>query len=159
MNLRELGDSFFCDNMKKFVSDEPYMSFVIMSAIVEFIGKCMKCREDFSMKGCSKQDFCHAINNLEELSKYKVFNTENSNHLYDHLRCGMVHSMIPQSDVVLSDSSNNLKEKIVGAKDFYSDLQRAWEEIQQNNSIGAYLSKKKAVDINNNLTGSTLSNI
>ena len=42
LSLKELGDSFFCDDMNDFVKKQPYMSFVIMSAMLEFLGKCYR---------------------------------------------------------------------------------------------------------------------
>lgn len=167
MTIQEVGDSFFCDELKQLVDEKPYMAFVIMASILEFIGKCYHKHPDFQKRRKSKNDYFVAINELESLEKYSVFNyppdnngqVPNNNYLYTNLRCGMVHAFLPEGDIILAPSENDLSKKIVGAQELYTDLHNAWEEIKQNADIASYLNENFALNVAGELSGSTSTNV
>lgn len=133
INLKQLGDSFFNIDFERFIDSQPYMSFVVMAGIIEFMGKCIQKRSDFLESGHSEGDYYYVINNVTALSKYDKFNYNyknksgkgmDSNYLYKVVRCGMVHAFIPKETIYLSDKDNDLSNKIVSAKELYSDLKK-----------------------------------
>ena len=167
MTIQEVGNSFFCNELGQLVDKKPYMAFVIMSSILEFIGKCYSKRPDFQQTGYSKNDYYDAINKLDSLEKYRVFNyppdnngqAPNNNYLYTHLRCGMLHAFLPDGDIILAPSENDLSKKIVGARELYTDLQKAWEEIKQNAKIASSINGNLALNVAGELSGSTSTNV
>ena len=86
--LKEVGDSFFSDNVKHLVEEEPYWSFVLLSAMIEFMGKCYSIAKgldsrtsikDMQKSGLSETDFYNSINQITALKKYKIFNYKKKN--------------------------------------------------------------------------------
>lgn len=164
INLKQLGDSFFNIDFERFIDSQPYMSFVVMAGIIEFMGKCIQKRSDFHKSGHSEKDFSSVFEIVTSLNKYQKLNKNDKaksskdkdcNYLYKAVRCGMVHAFIPKENIYLSDKDNDLSNSIVGAKELYSDLKNAWKEICMRTDVKDYLSKKEAIQIQGNVSGST----
>ncbi len=153
MSLLEFGDNLFCDDLRNIVHNHPYLSFVLLSATLEYIGKCLSSDKDIFKQGQSEKNCYNAINSILALSKYKKFNRckangkKNTNLLYTELRCGMVHSLVPKTGVILSDNKNELEKNVVGCKDLYEDLCNAWKEIKGNEAICSFLTGTKCLRI------------
>lgn len=161
MSLKEVGDSFFNEHVEKFIIEQPFLSFVILSSMIEFMGKCYKCRKDFHESGHSKEDYYDAINNLQFLQKYIVFNygdtKDKCNHMYKWLRCGMLHAFLPKEGIKLASGNNDLNNKIVGAKELYTDIKNAWDEIKKDSDILNYINNTTAIIVYDNTSGQTAS--
>ena len=161
MSLKDVGDSFFCanDDLERLVQNQPYMSFVIMSSLIEFIGKCYKRRLDFQTQYKSKEDYFDVINNLESLKKYREFNKEGQvNELYTLLRCGMLHALLPKEDMHLAPGSNDFNKKIIGASELYSDIKNAWVEVKTIPEILQYVRETSAIEVYDLTSDGTASN-
>jgi len=162
MSLKEVGDSFFNEDMENFIKRQPYMSFVILSGMIEFLGKCFSRRNDFQESNHSKGDYYDVINNLESLQKYKIFNEgdekEKRNHMYKELRCGMVHALLPKTKIKLTSTDNELRNYTIGARELYSDIKNAWEEIYENDDIKTYIDNTIAIEVYDKVSDVTASN-
>lgn len=159
MTIKELGDDLF-SNIEDIVKTRPYLSFILLGALIEFIAKVSNKTLLNSHTGTSKQDCYNAINNLQALSNYKRFNhTSNNNYLYSHLRCGMLHTLLPNDHIILTSETNDLANNIVGAKSLFDDLKKSWQEIMQNKDIEKFATTTTALVISNQESGSTESNL
>ena len=73
LNLKKVGDSFFNQQLVSLVENNPYLAFVLLSAILEFMGHCYR-------KGQKTNDdtvravFFDLINNVEALKDYRQLN-------------------------------------------------------------------------------------
>lgn len=147
VNVRELGDSLFSNELKELVNNQPYMAFVNLSAILEFIARC-KYDKLFDEKSGEIGDWCYnAINQIKALEKYKELNYPNGerkevNHLYKSIRCGMLHDLLPKKGIKLNDDANDLDNMVVGAKELYHDLNEAWDEIKKESDLETIMNKE-----------------
>lgn len=135
MTIKELGDSFFCEKVEKVIDDIPYLSFVVLSVILEFIAKCRLSNFETDTRGKTKNNYNDAINKIEALKKYRYLSDCKCD-LYTSLRCPMVHSCTPKDDIILSPDKNDLENKTIGAKELYGDLRLAWKEILDDKKDG-----------------------
>ena len=167
MNYKELGDSFFCGQLEELVDNSPYLSFVLLSSILEFMGHCY--RSGQGSKNNTRGIFLNLINNVKALEEYKKLNFPaydprsgkdiDNNYLYKYLRCGMLHEMIPKKDIVLSPDKNDMSQKTVGARNLYEDMKKAWDELKSSPNILSYMEKTDALNVDDELSGSTISSI
>lgn len=163
-NIREIGDSFFSKHLEEFVDKSPYLAFVVLSAILEYMGHCLLKNEGPSMN--TKEIFYDLINNVKALKKYRELNFKetnkkgneiNNNYLYKYLRCGMIHTILPNEDIVLSPDKNELSKRIVGAKELYEDIKKAWEELKSLPEVSKNMEAVDALKVVDELSGSTIS--
>jgi len=164
MNLREVGDSLFCYQLKEIVDKCPYFSFVTLSALLEFMGNCY--RKGQGSKDCTREVFFNLINKIDALKAYRLLNfkndkNEDNNYLYKYLRCGMLHEVLPKEDVVLCPDRNDLSDekKIIGAKNLYEDMKRAWSELKSSPEISSYMERTEVLRGVDDYSGSTTSSI
>ena len=171
MNLKEIGDSFFCDKLKEFVDKSPYLSFVLLSAILEFIGTCY--RKGKGSKDNTRTIFYDLINNVVAFEDYKQLNYQtkiedkksgteiviDNNYLYKYLRCGMLHEVIPKEDIVLCPDRNDLTKRIIGAKNLYEDIEKAWHELKSSPEVSKYIENTDALTVFDEFSGSTASSM
>ena len=161
MDVRELGDSLFSKELENFVKCQPYMAFVNLSALLEFIARCKYQKRDNDYK---TGDLCaNAINSIKALEKYKTMNYETeekkmSNYLYKSIRCGMLHSILPKKEVILNAGANDLDNKVVGALELYGDIQKAWDELKKTIELQEYL-ETDVLNISGTFSGSTQTSI
>ena len=121
-------DQFVFSDTKTILSSNPYQAFALLSIGLEMLGRCF-CRGPWAKSPGSEIDFYTAIQNCPELQKYQVFNiikatkksTKNTNVLYSMLRCGMVHSLMPDKVLVLVPDNNDLPNNIIGCDELYND--------------------------------------
>lgn len=152
MSLKEFGDMFINDYIESLIDSNPYLAFMVLSASIEFIGKC-RCRlKDPHEKGKrGKNIFVDAIDNIKALSPYRIlnYNTANghSNKLYTALRCGLLHAAMPNVGIILSSGENELGRNVVGCRSLYSDIKDAWKEINSDVLIAQHLNSSKAIVI------------
>ena len=163
-NLLKVGNSLFNKDFEDFITKQPYMAFVVLSAILDFIGHCFQMDQSSSID--TVKIFYDVINNINALSNYRDLNYNytnkkdneiNSNYLYKYLRCGMVHELLPKGDIVLSPDRNDLSKRIVGAKELYEDMKKAWEELKSLPDVSSYMEATDALKVVDVLSGSTIS--
>ncbi|MCR4612500.1 MAG: hypothetical protein K5778_00700 [Bacteroidaceae bacterium] len=169
-SLLDIGNSFFeNDDVKQFITNNPYMGFVLMSAMIEFLGKCSLQQKTFSDSAHSEEDFLRAIKDILPLQKYKKWNIKiklkkgknkttekTTNKLYSALRCGMLHSLLPKEGILLAPKSTELDKNIVGAVDLYNDLKDAWSELLQRKPVDVFLETTPSIVVENGVSGTCI---
>lgn len=150
-NLRQIGDSIFSKRMSQLTKRYPYQSFVVMSAALEFLGKCYARNSNFQESGHSKTTCENVINALPSLQEYK-----NYSNLYHTLRCGMLHSFTPDGIVLTRGDRNDTTKNVIGANRFCKDLRKAWEELKLLPDYKKYLLETEILEVNGTFSGSTL---
>lgn len=150
MTLKEFGDMFINDYIEPLVDSNPYLAFMVLSASIEFIGKCRRKLKDPHEKGKKGNNmFVDAIDNIYALSPYRAFSYKtpkgHSNKLYTALRCGLLHAAMPNVGIILSSEKNELKRNVVGCRSLYSDIKSAWIEINSDARVAQHLNSTKAI--------------
>lgn len=106
-----------------------YFAFEVIATGIEFLGACLDPYK-FEDSHHSKARFINAINTFSSLNKYAKFN------LYDKLRCGMCHVLLPKLGLKLarecSELSQNSDTLYIGS--FYYDFRNACSELLAQNS-------------------------
>ncbi|QFG79257.1 hypothetical protein F6A13_12005 [Acidithiobacillus sp. 'AMD consortium'] len=134
------------NNLKKMTQTDGlhYLSFGIMSSMVEFFGACFD-REDFFKSGLSRERFRKAINELDAFSEYRKYNEKDCPHdLYKNLRCGMAHIGRPGKGIsfthihddvngnehlTIKDLDDNTRRLILVCERLFQDLEKASDEL------------------------------
>lgn len=147
--VRQVGDGIFDKRLSQLAKRYPYQSFVVMSAALEFLGKCYSKRANFQESQHSRDDCNAAINNLASLKGYSKYND-----LYHSLRCGMLHAFTPDG-IILTRGANDIDNSRIGARQFCKDLRKAWEELKNNPDYKAFLTGTKILEVKGSLSGST----
>lgn len=124
--------------IEKIIGEQPYPAFLLMSALVEFMGKCKAKRADFDESGHSKEDFTSIIK-LNAFNDYKILGEKYTDDLYSVLRCGLIHSMAPKEGIKLTKNKNDLSKKIIGAVDFFNSIKKGWEELMEEKDFKNYV--------------------
>ena len=134
------------DEFKKILQAEGhhYLSFSLICQGIEFLGACLD-SEPFSSKGLSAARFRRAIYDLFPTS-YRKFNQGSGRpfDLYENLRCGLLHAILPEAPLELIRRSEKAKfdanhlevKEIRGVKrlvlvseDLFEDYEKACQEI------------------------------
>lgn len=149
-SIRQIGDSIFDKRMSYIARKFPYQSFVVMSAALEFLGKCYSKRSNFQESRHSKDDCNLVIKTLIAFKDYSKYND-----LYHDLRCGMLHAFTPDG-IILTKGINDIKNNKIGARQFCEDLRKAWEELKMIPDIKKYITETHILDVNGTSSGSTL---
>ena len=159
ISLQNFINKFIIDDIKPIVNSQAYLAFVLLSAAIEFLGKCLSKADDWQTSGESEYDFCNAIQTYPSLNKYKVkfgesttvkgHNNVYKNKLYKELRCAMVHALQPSSKIILRGERNDLENNIIGCQELYEDVVAACEFVKSK------ISKDFPMYISGELTGTT----
>jgi hypothetical protein len=120
-----------------------YLSFGLIAQGIEFLGACLDDHE-FSVESKSRKRFEKAIKELFP-SEYREFLTGKGQpfDLYEHLRCGLLHIMLPNTDVELIQNDEvekfaehltvarvrNRDRLILVSQVLYTDFKNACEEV------------------------------
>lgn len=155
MTLEQYGDKLIIEDLSKLVNDNPYFAFIVMSSAIEFIARCRSKLQDFHDKSNPGKRYVDTINSLNAFANYRVFNVRqgkgHTNKLYTTIRCGLLHSAMPNRGIILSSEHNNLAKNIVGCLSLYEDVKAAWEEIKTDKQILSYLQSNKGIVVSENL--------
>lgn len=126
----------FIDQLGSIINDHPYISFIVISTGIEFLGKCLDQKlEKWNEKQESRKYFEKAILTIPSLQVYSSYLDQNTFNLYSNLRCGLVHSASPKYLITLSSKeelghlvleNNRLNLKI---EEFYRDFRLACEFV------------------------------
>ena len=147
--ILQVGDSIFDKRLSQLAKRYPYQSFVVMSAALEFLGKCYNKLNNFQKDGNSKIICNSVISELSSLEDYRKFDN-----FYHSLRCGMLHAFVPDG-IILSRKKNNIENNIIGAQQFCKDLRNAWAELKRNPEIMSFMNRKDVLTVDGRLSGGT----
>jgi hypothetical protein len=146
MKILDFIQKILIDEFKKVQQDEGhhYISFSLICQGIEFLGACLD-SEPFSAKGLSAPRFRRATYDLFPTS-YRQFNQGSGRpfDLYENLRCGLLHVILPDSPLELvrksekaKFNSNHLEVKeirganrlVLVSEDLFDDYEKACKEI------------------------------
>jgi hypothetical protein len=142
-NPRSFISQVLVDEIGSISVSNVYLSFVLISIGIEFLGKCIDDEtSDWNAGGKSEKHFNLAISKL--MPKYRPYN------LYKLLRCGLSHSLAPQEGLSLSENKNNtihlsIKSDgtlILNIENFYNDFKDACKIVLNNIDKNVYKNKK-----------------
>jgi hypothetical protein len=164
MRILDFIQKVLIDEFREIGQDKghPYISFSLICQGIEFLGACLD-SEPFSAKGLSAPRFRRAIYDLFPTS-YRKFNqgTGKPFDLYENLRCGLIHVVLPGSRLELirriekaKFSANHLEVKeirgidrlVLVLEDLFEDYERACQEIIARISDGRLIDWKFAGDL------------
>ena len=138
-------------DIKPFVEHQPYFAFFIIASGIEFLGKCINDQKDWQTEKMSRTDFQNAINQLDSFVNYRNYlqgmNTDQID-LYSSLRCGLLHAMLPKSNILLMRGNEPLKQDsnrklLLSIETFYNDFCDACSEILSSKHESKWAGKKK----------------
>ncbi len=146
MRILDFIQKVLIEEFREIQQDEchHYISFSLICQGIEFLGACLD-SEPFSAKGQSAARFRRAVYDLFPAS-YRPFNqgTGRPFDLYENLRCGLQHVILPESPIELIRQSekgkfdvNHLEVKEIRGKDrlilvsegLFDDYEKACKEI------------------------------
>jgi hypothetical protein len=146
MGILDFIQKVLIDEFKKIQQDEGhhYVSFGLISQGIEFLGACLD-SNPFSQEGLSGPRFRNAISNLFP-TPYHEFNQGKGRpfDLYDNLRCGFLHLILPKPQLELIGRSERTKFKanhlevknirgsdrlVLVSEDLFEDYEKACKEI------------------------------
>jgi hypothetical protein len=146
MNISDFIQKILIDELKEIQKSEGYhyISFSLIFQGIEFLGACLD-TEPFSAKGLRASRFRRAIYDLFPTT-YHRFNQGSGRQfdLYEILRCGLLHVILPGSRLELIRRSEKAKlhadhleiKEIQGierlvlvSEDLFDDYERACKEI------------------------------
>ena len=145
MNIIEFINHVLIEEIRKIQQEEQhaYLSFGLISQGIELLGSLID-KDEFHEHGLSKKRFNAALINFFSTDYKKYANNSGDFNLYENLRCGMLHVVIPQNKLTLGerkidqDKYKHLEkyrdpdgnEKLVlMAEDFYEDFQCACKRV------------------------------
>lgn len=139
MNAKVFIQTELIDGIGKIIDNCPFIAFMAMSAGIEFLGKCLDTNNGWDKRDSSTY-FRNAINKLFP-SAYQQANT--SDNLYHSLRCGLLHSCMPDSDLALSNQGSCFRtiiieqksRTIITCKQLYDDFSTACKTVINDHSL------------------------
>lgn len=132
---KEFIKQVFIKEVGELIDDHPYISFMVMGAGLEFLGKAIDSNLADWETGKSRKTFDHAVKTLNALSTYRPYLAKTSSDLYGSLRCGLLHGAKPKKKITLSSKNekghlttgqNNLNLR---CEEFYAHFKAACEEV------------------------------
>ncbi len=138
-------------DIKPFVDNHPYFAFFIIASGIEFLGKCINDKKDWQEEKMSRTDFQNAINQLDSFANYRNYlkgmNTDQID-LYSSLRCGLLHAMLPKSNILLMRGCEPLsldpnRKLLLSVETLYNDFCKACSEILSSKHESKWVGKKK----------------
>ena len=136
MTPKEFINIVFIEELGVLKDTNPYISFAIMAAGIEFLGKCLDRKaKDWNVSNKSKFNFEYAIKHLESLKPYRPYLT--SHKLWDSLRNGFAHSFVAKYPITLSSKGStphlllfeNDTRLNLRCEDLYEDFKKACKEV------------------------------
>jgi hypothetical protein len=152
-------DKIFLQEVNSIINEYNFnfLGFGIIASGIEFLGACLD-NESFYKKDRSRKRFDEAIIKLFVEKYHKYIGKKLANNLYDNLRCGMAHVVLPTKyiEFIIREEASqngwiNLQELHQGNKlvliseDFYSDFSDACRKLKEMMDKG--MTTKKLEDI------------
>lgn len=122
MTVKDFINKYFIEEIGSLVEERPFVSFVLMSIGIEFLGKCLNTNDWDDKNERSGKTFDNALQQFDSLKKYQAIPD-----LYHNLRCGLAHRLMVKGHVILTPDQNNLTgpDYTIGCKEFYNDFKQA----------------------------------
>jgi len=109
MTAKDFIEKELLPTIESLAESHPYSAFVLMAAGTEFLGKAMRKDAPWDDKSNhGREDFNAAIEKLFP-PIYKQY--DNDFNLYDKLRCGLLHIMLPKDGIMLHQKGKHLEEE------------------------------------------------
>ncbi len=164
MRISDFIQKVLIEEFREIQRDEGhhYISFSLICQGIEFLGACLD-SEPFSAKGQSAARFRRAIYDLFPAS-YRQFNqgTGRPFDLYENLRCGLLHVILPESPLALVRRTENpefgsihldvreirgIRRLVLVLEDLFDDYEKACKEIIERIRDGRLRGWKFAGDV------------
>ena len=129
--------SSYVKHIKKIVKTEPFLSIILTSCGIEFLGKCISKTTTWDQDGLSRIDYEAAINKYESFKKYRAW--LKTYDLYSSLRCSPVHSLAPSKSLVLVNDGNNHEDNgvlYISATQYLNDFSIAAKAFRNSKKNG-----------------------
>ena len=134
ITARDFISEYLIDQIGKIKDTYPYFAFLLMAVGIEFLGKCLNEPKD-DWKG-TKSPEVYFNDGLRLLDIYEDIKDLD---LYHILRCGMVHSLLTDNSLKLSDKSGG--EPSISCKDFYESFRKACQKVLEGRTDGIEIIK------------------
>lgn len=125
VSVKQYIEKYIMASVEDLVEREQHLpAFLMISCGIEFLGKCIGSKpfEDRDYQG---GNFKNALASFSSLNKY-ILNC--SIDIYTNLRCGIVHSLLPDNNIMLVEGKNNLPN-VIGLKDLKDDFITACNDL------------------------------
>lgn len=138
MNFGQLIEHLLSEAEELRKKDRAYIAFIILTLVIEMLGKCLDPANDWNDPNNSATQFRNALHELQGLNKYERYNynhNHNGNYFCSVVRCGLHHSGIPAgTSLMLSSQDNDLDNNIIGCTELCRDVRNAFVELKQRNN-------------------------
>ena len=125
VSVRQYIEEYIMRSVEELVDRDQYLpAFLMISCGIEFLGKCIGSRP-FRDRGYKGNNFKNALAGFSSLNKYKI---NSSVDIYKNLRCGIVHSLLPDNRIMLVEENNNLPN-VIGLKNLKDDFITACNDL------------------------------
>jgi hypothetical protein len=147
MNVREFIQNVLITELRDIQRKEShhYLSFGLIAQGIEFLGACID-NNDFFIEGKSRERFEKAIRDLFPSGYHSFLSGKGKPYdLYENLRCGLLHIILPKSDVELIQEAEikkfgdhleikeirKKKRLILVSQKLFKDFESACEEVKK----------------------------
>lgn len=135
MTAKEFIKNELIEGIGGIIDTHPFIAFMAMSAGIEFLGKCLDVDKEWDDRN-PQSNFNNAIGSLFP-PEYQNFD------LYHALRCGMLHSCIPESSIALSNNHDSFEtititgevRTVISCKKLYTDFSKACDNVIKDNRL------------------------
>lgn len=154
MSVKEFIVDYY-SNLNCIRKISPYISFGLICAGIEYLGKCLDDIHEFQYyeNGLSSKQFYSAITQV--MPKYIIFKNLK---VYVTLRNGMLHALIPNGNIWLREKHNTQyqhlsehdilgqKRVVIILEEFYEDFEKACNIVIEKIEIGELKHPKIKMD-------------
>lgn len=141
MNFGQLIEHLLSEAEELRKKDRAYIAFIILTLVIEMLGKCLDPANDWNDPNNSATQFRNALHELSDLNKYEKYNyhqdenNHDGNYFYSVVRCGLHHSgILAGTSLMLSSQDNDLNNNIIGCTELCRDVRNALVELKQRNN-------------------------
>ena len=125
VSVKQYIEEYIMKSVEELVGGDQYLpAFLMITCGVEFLGKCIG-PKPFKDRDHQGNNFKNALGGFSSLNKY-IFGC--SVDIYKNLRCGIVHSLLPDNNIMLVEENNNLPN-VIGLKDLKDDFITACNDL------------------------------
>jgi hypothetical protein len=155
VNTREFIQGVLIQEIGEIQKQHHYLSFGLITQGIEFLGFCLF-NDELHKDKQSEKRFRRAISELFP-PEYKPYNCGKAEFdLYKNLRCGLLHVVVPESNIELIQEAEKSKFKgshldvvmvrgrkrlLLVSQDFYSDFKEACLKIMSRIDAGVIVPK------------------
>ena len=129
--------SSYVKSLNLIVDKQPFLSIILTSCGIEYLGKCLSSSKTWDQSGLSQIDYEKAINELDAFKEYRAWLKPYS--LYISLRCSPVHSLAPSTKLKFVNIGKNSEDAgvlIISAKQYLNDFSKAVKSFRHDKKSG-----------------------